>query len=636
MKHSSLKVFILALTLILLSFSAAHAEEYFKNFDVTIKINKDGAINVTENITANVENININRGIKRAFPVDYRDKDGNDVTVGFEVSDVRLDGKPVDYSVDKDGRFEVVRIGSPNRIIPVGLHTFTIEYVSTKQIGFYEKFDGLFWNVTGNQWTFPIANASCKAALPGMDYGTGFDSIEWYVGAYGERGRKSDAKLGASNKVSTTIPLNPGEGLSVAYTWPKGLVSPPPPPEPENEPMQAAMAALTFLAIASWFFFAWNKWGKEPAKKAVIPIFYPPNGESPAYMRFARNLTADNTAFSAALLNLAVKGVIKIEESEREATLFGRSKGIYTLERISYDTKNLTSDEENLVRNLFENDEKFLTLSPDNGEQISNAMLSLGEDISAYKEDFYRSHAGTYWIGILIYIAGVAALYPFSGDFLGDMVVCAVIGGVIITNSFLLPSKPANSVMQTVLTYALRMIPAIGVTAAILYIGMDDRDFFLVFVLYAAAAIVITVMKQLVAARTKAGMDALSDAEGLALYMGTAEKERLELFNPPEETPQLFEKLMPYALALDTAKTWGNKFEKILKDANYKPEWYTGPDPFIFMYAGGLGSFASDIAGSIAETLPSQTTMEAPGSSSGFGGGGFSGGGGGGGGGSGW
>ncbi|MEG1799039.1 MAG: DUF2207 domain-containing protein, partial [Synergistaceae bacterium] len=92
--------------------------------------------------------------------------------------------------------------------------------------------------------------------------------------------------------------------------------------------------------------------GREPSKKAVIPIFYPPNGESPAYMRFARDLESDNTAFSAVLLNLAVKGAIKIEESEGEATLFGRRKGIYTLNKISDDTENLTQDEKNLLGEL--------------------------------------------------------------------------------------------------------------------------------------------------------------------------------------------------------------------------------------------------------------------------------------------
>ena len=137
-------------------------------------------------------------------------------------------------------------------------------------------------------------------------------------------------------------------------------------------------------------------------------------------------------------------------------------------------------------------------------------------------------------------------------------------------------------------------------------------------------------------ARTQKGSEMQAAAEGLALYMKTAEKERLEMFNPPEETPELFEKLLPYALALDVAKTWANRFEKILAKNNYTPSWYTGPDPFIFAYGSGFGRFSSDIVSSVADSLVSKTTTLSPGSSSGFGGGGFSGGGGGGGGGKGW
>jgi uncharacterized membrane protein len=118
--------------------------------------------------------------------------------------------------------------------------------------------------------------------------------------------------------------------------------------------------------------------------------------------------------------------------------------------------------------------------------------------------------------------------------------------------------------------------------------------------------------------------------------MKTAEKERLEMFNPPEETPELFEKLMPYALALDVAKTWGNRFEKILSLEEYQPTWYMGPNPNLFFHRGNFAHFSSSLANQINSSLISQTTAFAPGSSSGFGGGGFSGGGGGGGGGSGW
>ena len=118
--------------------------------------------------------------------------------------------------------------------------------------------------------------------------------------------------------------------------------------------------------------------------------------------------------------------------------------------------------------------------------------------------------------------------------------------------------------------------------------------------------------------------------------MNTAEKERLEMFNPPKETPELFETLMPYALALDVAKTWGNKFEKILSTENYQPSWYVGPNPYLFINNKGFYNFSTNFENQINNSLAASSMTSAPGSSSGFGGGGFSGGGGGGGGGSGW
>lgn len=114
------------------------------------------------------------------------------------------------------------------------------------------------------------------------------------------------------------------------------------------------------------------------------------------------------------------------------------------------------------------------------------------------------------------------------------------------------------------------------------------------------------------------------------MYMGTAERHRLEMFHPPEETPEVFEKLLPYAFALDTAETWANRFEDILKQNAYQAEWYTGANMAAFYSGGGVASLASSVSDSIA------SASHAPGSSSGSGGGGSSGGGGGGGGGGGW
>jgi len=130
--------------------------------------------------------------------------------------------------------------------------------------------------------------------------------------------------------------------------------------------------------------------------------------------------------------------------------------------------------------------------------------------------------------------------------------------------------------------------------------------------------------------RTPRGNDVFAEAEGLAMYMSTAERHRLEMFNPPEETPEVFEALLPYAFALDVAETWANRFENMLREKGYQPSWYAGSNLASFYTGSGIASVASAVSGSIA------SASTPPGSSSGSGGGGSSGGGGGGGGGGGW
>jgi len=136
---------------------------------------------------------------------------------------------------------------------------------------------------------------------------------------------------------------------------------------------------------------------------------------------------------------------------------------------------------------------------------------------------------------------------------------------------------------------------------------------------------------------TLAGRKIMDEIEGFRMYLGAAEEERLNLLNPPDKTPQLFEKYLPYALALDLENQWSEKFARILVLASmapggsgYQPRWYRGR----LWRPGDTESFTRSLGNSLGAAVASSTT--APGSSSGSGGGGSSGGGGGGGGGGGW
>lgn len=130
----------------------------------------------------------------------------------------------------------------------------------------------------------------------------------------------------------------------------------------------------------------------------------------------------------------------------------------------------------------------------------------------------------------------------------------------------------------------------------------------------------------------------MDQIEGFKLFLTVAEQHRFEMLHPPEITPEVFEKFLPYAIALGVENAWCQKFDAAIAKANvsgeqpaYNPSWYSGTTSYHTLGAVG---FAAAVGSSLSSSVSSAST--APGSSSGSGGGGSSGGGGGGGGGGGW
>ena len=633
-RNCLLKITVLLCTAVFVILSGARlteARETFNRFSADILINENSSVEVTEEILVNVENIEINRGIIRSLPVEYRDEKGNSTEFGLEITDIKLDGQNIPWSSVRSGVNVDVKIGDPNKIISRGLHTFLIRYRVERHIGFFEDHDELYWNVTGKDFSFPVLEASCRVALPGKSFGVGFNTIEWYVGQYGTKGDNSRARQD-SGSVSTVGPLQPGEVFTVVYTWPKGLVTPPPPPARDNEKAQGGIAAATLVLISGWFWFAWKKWGKDPDKKTVIPLFYAPDGASPAFLRYVRDMRLDQTGFTAAIIELAVKGAIKIVEVEGRETFFGKGKGHFVLYEKDTEPEKLQPEEEALMMQLFPGSIDSVALVQDNGDIISGAMRSLARNLRNANSAIFTRNTDKMVPGLALYGIGTAASYPFSGEYPLNTLMAGVCGLLIIALGMRL-SKAANTGGQNIRQFLGRAFPAlaVGLVGAIALGGEGMSPF--TFVFFVASAAVIAVMRPLMVSRTPKGSSILSEAEGLKLYMDTAEKERLEMFNPPEETPELFEKLLPYALALDVAKTWGNRFESVLTKAGYKPEWYAGPSPYLFLNGSGLNNFSSSLGSSLGQSMAPQS---APGTSSGMGGGGFAGGGGGGGGAKGW
>ena len=149
-----------------------------------------------------------------------------------------------------------------------------------------------------------------------------------------------------------------------------------------------------------------------------------------------------------------------------------------------------------------------------------------------------------------------------------------------------------------------------------------------------ALPVVLTAFRWM-AAPTREGRAVLDRIAGFRHYLSVAEEERLETLHPPEKTPELFERYLPYAIALKVENDWASRFTSVLAAAAASGQTqshglvFGNSDPW-----NDPGDFADSVGSSLASTISSAST--APGSSGGSGGGGSSGGGGGGGGGGGW
>lgn len=180
-------------------------------------------------------------------------------------------------------------------------------------------------------------------------------------------------------------------------------------------------------------------------------------------------------------------------------------------------------------------------------------------------------------------------------------------------------------------TNGLLNLPAIFIVigATVVAISMGPSPFVIatIIAMFVTLVFFAIIMKR----PTMRGRQLLDQMLGFKDYLEIADKDKMNLRNPPEKTPELFEAYLPYALALGVEQHWGERFASILGSirnpdgSSYHPVWYAGS-----WNSFDLRSSTSGLSSGLNTAISSSVTP--PGSSSGGGGGGFSGGGGGGGG----
>ncbi|MGZ3464344.1 MAG: DUF2207 domain-containing protein [Gemmatimonadaceae bacterium] len=554
-----------------------------RKFDALLTVHSDGSLDVTEQITIGFtgqwNGINRDLSLQHKTAQDRATK--LDVTIGY-VTDETGQRLRVEEQRADNGRTRRLRIYIPGAnnadrqiIIRYRVANAIRFFFANSSVG---ALDELYWNVTGNSWTMPIDSAHARVVLPESVTPT---RTAVYTGALGAT--SGDAKIEkVGNVVDFTLlrSLYPYAGMTIGVGWPAGHISSRPSQTQERLAAAAQWSPLLIPFIVFILAFkAWEKNGRDPEEGSFVVRYEPVAGASPAELGTLVDNRADMDDITATLVDLAVRGFIRIEEIT-ESHLLGLSKSTDYILHILRERSQWTG--------LKRHEEFYLS--------ALSTLAPIGESsvkVSELANKFYSSLPA---IRGAIYDSLLASGYyrespdKVKGKWVAFAVLSAIVGiglGVIATK------------MMWVMISPFALIVA-GV----------------------ASTIILFAFAQIMPARTIAGARAREATLGFKEFLGRVEEERMKKLIT---TPEMFEHFLPYAMALGVADKWAKAFEDIYREP---PTWYVG----------GTGQFsASSFSHSISSMASAAaSSMSSSPSSSGSGGGGSSGGGSGGGGGSGF
>mgnify|MGYP001607129208 CR=1 FL=1 len=548
------------------------AVERIDSFDATIKIREDAAIEVSEKIEYDF-GVAQKHGIFRNIPVKYQARGGN---YNLRISDISVadeKGAAYKFTTSYPGDNIQIKIGDPNIEI-TGRHIYAINYTIKRAINYFSDHDELYWNITGNEWPVAIGSISAKIILPQKNESQNIQA-DCFAGPFGSTQKCNSILKGLGETDSVSFnenQLSAGEGLTIVVGFPKGIVVKPGAFETALNMAGDNWIVVLPLIVLAVCLYLWYTCGRDPVGRGIIIAQYdPPEGLTPAEVGTIVDEHAQNKDITAEIIYLATQGYLKIKQIEDHGLIF-KSKD-FVLELLKDDFSGLNEFQKIILEGLSKEANGHLV-------KLSDLKNKFYKDLSRAKEDVYKTVAD-------------------KGYFTAN------------------PNKTRN-------IFVLIGAPIIG-------LGFIFGGFFGIIgiISFALSGGTLIIFGFIISARTKKGVEAKEHILGLKLYMSVAEARRLEFHNAPEKKPEIFEKLLPYAVALGVEKEWARQFEGMYMD---EPSWYQGPAGTAFsaaFFASSIGDFSKSANSALASSPSS-----ASGGGSGFGGGGSGGGFGGGGGGS--
>ena len=561
----------LALLLLALPATSLSAQRSYsiEKFDARIRVNRDASIDVTESITARF--VGSWNGLYRTIPVKYRTPQGLNWTLGVSLQSAQDDaGRNLRTETSRQGAYIKYKVWIPGAANAD--RTLVLRYHATNGLRFFDEHDELYWNVTGDEWEVPIRAATAEIELPP---GTPGARAIAFNGVYGSTARDATVTIDG-NIVRIAMPHSLGyhEGLTAVVGWDKGVVTAPTVIARTAQTVRSNWPLLLPIPVLLFAFARWRRAGADPRLRPITVQYDPPTGMTPAEAGTLLDNSADMRDITATLVDLAVRGYLRIEEHQNPK-LFGLFGGgtSYSLQRLK-SADGLTPHEVAVFDGIFS----------EHGDHV---------ELDELKDEFYKE------------------LDPIRNAIFDRL-----------TGSGFYKNRP-DKVKQNWTGAAFGLAVAIGVGGTFV-----SKAFLLTPVPFVLAAIITLIIlllfAQIMPARTETGARALEQVLGFEEFLRRVEAEHLKRIIIGH--PELFDKYLPFAMAFGVEKQFARAFEGIYMQP---PQWYVGPSVANF----NVSHFSTSM--SHLSTVAGTTLSSSPRSSggSGFGGGGGSGGGGGGGGG---
>jgi uncharacterized membrane protein len=563
-------------SILLCALPAFAREWHITHFDSNMTVQQDGAMMVREHLVMYFNGEY--HGIYRDIPIQYPGPRGSNYTLFLSITGVTDgSGHKLKYESSVKGDYRHLKIYIPDAVN--ASRSVDIAYTVKNAVRWFDDHDELYWNVTGNDWAVPIDQATATILFPPGAVNN--LRAQAFTGVFGSAAQNATVVVnGNLVRVAASEPLSMREGLTADVYISKGVLT---------QPSQLTfiiwflrsnvIVLLPLWAFVVLFFFWWTK-GRDPKPDiSVAPMYEPPKGFTPAEVGTLVDDTVHPRDITSTLVDLAVKGYIKIEETDSKVLLFTHRD--YTFHSLkdpgSWNSGALEAHERVMLNHLFAGGVTQIRMS-----ELRNHFFVA---IPTIKEDILAELKGK----------GMYSVDPDSAH--GYVVV-----GVLLTAA------------PFVILQWLGMADIIGSIGLLIAAAI-------------IALIVVFLFARIMTAKSLKGVRTKVEILGLQEFITRVDSDRLKRM-----PPDTFEKILPFAMALGIENRWAKAFQGIVQNP---PTWYVGPTPYAdfntIYFASAMHNMAMDThqAFTAAPRAASTGSGWSGGGGGGFSGGGFGGGGGG-------